>query len=162
MERPDIVVGWVLVGAFSEEEQQAVRTAQARVLRRLRRDLADYTWRTASVRRRGVALTEGRAELVTLLDVGAAERDLGEWDYAMVVTAVDLRARHRTFALGAPSQTLDTAVMLIARLDPALRNDSVSAEERKETIARRLTALQLHLFGHLVGLEHRGAPEALM
>jgi hypothetical protein len=99
-----------------------------------------------------------RAEPVDLLDAGAAERDLGGWDFALVLTAADLRARFRPFALGTPSQALGVAVLSLARLDPTLRN----AQPDPDRLADRIATLALHMLGHLNGLGHREAPEDLM
>ena len=93
-----------------------------------------------------------------MLDAGAAERDLAGWDFALVVTAADLRARFRPFALGTPSQALGVAVLSVARLDPALRD----AEPEPDRLADRVATLALHMLGHLNGLGHRDAPEAVM
>ncbi|OZC04239.1 DUF2391 domain-containing protein [Rubricoccus marinus] len=154
---PPVVVGWVLAGGLSDAQRRSVSLARKLVRDELRRALPDFDWRLPSIRRRDV-VPGARAEPVDLLDVGAAERDLGGWDFALVVTAADLRARFRPFALGTPSQALGVAVLSVARLDPVLR-DALPDPER---LADRIATLALHELGHLNGLGHRDAPEDLM
>ena len=155
--RPPVVVGWVLVGGLSDAQRRAVALARKLVRDELLRALPPFDWRLPSIRRRDV--TPGaRVEPVDLLDVGAAERDLGGWDFALVVTAADLRARFRPFALGTPSQALGVAVLSVARLDPSLRD----ATPDPDRLADRISTLALHELGHLNGLGHRDDPDDLM
>ena len=155
--RPPVVVGWVLAGGLSDPQRRATGLARKRVRDELRRALPAFDWRLPSVRRRDV-VPGARAEPVDLLDVGAAERDLAGWDFALVVTAADLRARFRPFALGTPSQALGVAVLSVARLDPTLRD----AKPDPERLADRIATLALHELGHLNGLGHRSAADDLM
>lgn len=154
---PPVVVGWVLGGGLTDAQREAVGLARSLVRDELRRALPEFDWRLPSVRRRDVA-PGVRAEPVDLLDVGAAERDLGGWDFALVVTAADLRARFRPFALGTPSQALGVAVLSVVRLDPTLRD----ATPDPARLADRIATLALHELGHLNGLTHRTDPDDLM
>ncbi|MEM1054698.1 MAG: DUF2391 domain-containing protein [Bacteroidota bacterium] len=154
---PPVVVGWVLAGGLNDAQRRAVALARKLVRDELRRALPQFDWRLPSVRRRDV-VPGARAEPVDLLDIGAAERDLGEWDFALVVTAADLRARFRPFALGTPSQALGVAVLSVARLDPTLRDASPDPDR----LADRVATLALHELGHLNGLVHRTDPDDLM
>ena len=155
--RPPVVVGWVLAGGLTDAHRRAAALARKLVRDELRRALPRYDWRLPALRRRDL-VPGARAEPVDLLDAGAAERDLGGWDFALVLTAADLRARFRPFALGTPSQALGVAVMSVARLDPSLRDASPDPDQ----LADRIATLALHMVGHLNGLGHREAPEDLM
>ena len=150
-------MGWVLAGGLTDAQRRAATLARKLVRDELRRALPEFDWRLPSIRRRDI-VPGARAEPVDLLDVGAAERDLSGWDFALVVTAADLRARFRPFALGTPSQALGVAALSVARLDPTLRDDNPDPEQ----LADRVATLALHMLGHLNGLGHREAPEDLM
>ena len=158
---PLIEVGWVLAGSISKVDVRAVQQARLRMLRFLREQFPAFMWRMPVVRRRELEQT-GKAEPVVLLDVGVAERDTRRWDYALVVTEAELQSYYKPFALGAPSQTLSVAVLSTARLDPAATLEDVDDAERRETMARRVLALALHLFGHLNDLDHRDDPADVM
>ena len=149
-------------GPLDELHREAFKEARRRVAAQLRREVPRFAWSFPLVQRRDLGAPDGTAEPVALLDAGATERRLAGWDFALVVTAADLHARHRPFALATPSQALDTAALSLARLDPGVRDRKLPPEQRRETLARRLAALALHAFGHLNGLAHTAAPTAVM
>ncbi len=159
---PAVVVGWVEAGAFDEGQRAAFKKARALVRKALRDELPGFAWSFPYVRRRDLVHATLEVEPIDLLDAGVTERRLAGWDFAFVVTASDLRARFRPFTLGTPSQALDTAALSIARLDPAVRETTMTPEERTERLAHRLAALALHAFGHLNGLDHDARPDAVM
>ena len=159
---PAVVMGWVEAGALDEVQRTAFKKARGKVRQALRDELPGFAWSFPYVRRRDLAAGTVEVEPVDLLDAGVTERRLAGWDFAFVVTAADLHARFRPFTLATPSQALDTAALSLARLDPAVRDDGVSAEERTERLAHRIAALALHAFGHLNGLDHEARPEAVM
>ena len=159
---PAVVVGWVQAGPLDETQRAALKVARQRVREVLRSELPGFAWALPLVRRKDLAPAGLRAEPVDLLDAGAAERALAGWDFALVVTAADLRARHRPFALATPALALATGALSLARLDPGLRDARRSASDRAHVMGDRLAALALHTLGHLNGLGHEDAPEAWM
>lgn len=173
---PQVVIGWVAVGALSRVQRAAVKRARALVRGHLARALPAFAWRAPLVRRESVLLAGRRAEPVELLDLGAAELERGGWDFALVVTASDLHARWRPHAFATPSGALAVGALSLARLlahphnvPPDDRSDRADADTpepgdaaRVDRLARRLAALALHTFGHLNGLAHREDPEAFM
>ena len=160
--RPQVVVGWVQAGPLDEVQREAFKQARALVRRALRRELPDFAWTFPLVRRRDLTGGAEAAEPIALLDAGATERRIAGWDFALVVTASDLHAWYRPFALATPSQALDAAVLSVARLDldPHLR--TAEPADRAASLAQRLAALTLHAFGHLNGLDHEADPAAVM
>ncbi len=160
--RPSLIeVGWVVAGRLDAVDAKALREARTRVLEQLRLHFPAYEWRMPAVTLKEVVL-QGRTPPTTLLDHGAGERDLRRWDYALVVTDTDLESHYKPFALGTPAKTINVAVLSTARIDPAASEDSLSQDDRVETLARRLTALALHLFGHLNDLPHDDDPDDFM
>ena len=159
---PAVVVGWVQAGPLDETQRAALKIARQRVREVLHRELPGFAWAFPLVRRKDLAPAGLRAEPVDLLDAGAAERALAGWDFALVVTAADLRSRYRPFALATPALALATGALSLARLDPGLRDGHRSASDRARTMGVRLAALALHSLGHLNGLGHEDAPEAWM
>ena len=159
---PAVVLGLVVAGPLDEVQRAAFKDARHTLRDVLARELPAFAWRLPVVRRKDLAPAGLRVEPVDLLDAGAAERDLAGWDFALVVTAADLEARHRPFALAAPSQALATAALSLARLDPGLRDARRSPSDRGAVVGRRLAALALHALGHLNGLGHEDEPTAWM
>jgi hypothetical protein len=76
-----------------------------------------------------------------LLEQGVQKKIERCWDFALVLTDRELRARERPFLYGAPSSALETAVLGVARF--------VDADRRPGETA----ALAQYLFGSLLGLE---------
>lgn len=71
---------------------------------------------------------------------------------------MDLSASTLSYTLALPSQLTNVAVVSTKRLDPAFWG-----EDRDEELAvRRLTALLLHSFGHLLNLPHEDDPANVM
>ncbi len=158
---PAIVVGWVLTGLFDEVDRAAIRLARSDVLRRLEEAFPAFEWRMPVVRRAELGQAR-RVEPVELLDAGVIERDANEWDFVFVVTAADLQSYFRPYALGAPAQSIDCAVLSTARLDPEMTEGDLPRDERIALLAHRIGALALHLFGHLNDAPHSEHPEDFM
>ena len=159
---PDVVVGWVQAGPLDEDQRVAFARGRELLREALRDELPGFAWSFPFVRRRDLIPGEVQVEPVDLLDAGATERRILGWDFALVVTAADLHARYRPFALAAPSQALDVGALSLARLDPIRREAQMSPEERTERFAHRIAALALHVFGHLNGLDHEARQDAVM
>lgn len=151
--RPPIEIGWVLAGAVDKVDVAAVRAAMTQVTAALEAGLPEFAWRLTLVHRREVALSVP-AEPMRLLDLGVMERDAARWDFVFVITEAPLASEERPFMLGAPSQAVDAAVLSTARLDPEFAFEKTARAKREAMLARRVTALSMHLFGHLNDLPH--------
>lgn len=152
-----VEVGWVLAGTFDEVDRHALALARTRLAEQLAAWFPGFCWRFPVVWRREIHLVSP-VEPVALLEAATDERDHGRWDFVLVVTAAALKSYYKPFALGAPSSALDAAVLSTQRLDPIVEEEQVEEEERIETLARRVTALAIHLLGHLNGLSHQDDP----
>ena len=150
--KPLVEVGFVLAGPLDRADVRAIHQARTALLERLRTLLPGFEWRMPVITRREVAAS-GHAEPVSLLDLGVQERDVQSWDFAFVVTQARLQSYFKPFTLATPSRSTSAAVLSTARLDPAAL-DVTDEEQRVDTMARRLVALALHLFGHLNDLDH--------
>ncbi len=150
---PAVVVGWVLAEPLDGADEQGARVARQRVLERLQDEFPAFHWRMPLVRRQELVSTL-TVEPADLIDAGMAERDLGGWDFCFVVTEADLTSYFRPFALATPAQSAGVAVISTARLDPERFDDTAGERERIETLARRISALALHLLGHLNDVDH--------
>ncbi|SHK44626.1 DUF2391 domain-containing protein [Rhodothermus profundi] len=156
-----VEVGWVLAGAFDEVDRRALALARARLAELVTAWFPGFCWRFPVVWRRELRATSP-VEPVELLEAATDERDHGRWDFVLVVTAAALKSHYKPFALGAPSSALDAAVLSTQRLDPIVEDEQVEESERIEIIARRVTALAMHLLGHLNGLSHQDDPVDFM
>lgn len=156
-----IELGWVLVGRFDPPDRTAIADAREAVLTTLAAEFPGFHWRMPVVERESTP-TQGREEPVTLLDLGAVDRQAKSWDFALVVTGGDLRSFYKPFALATPSRSLAVAVVSTARIDPQSSGRGAGEGERAQVMTRRLRALVLHVFGHLNGLEHGVEPGDFM
>ena len=159
--KPLIEVGWVLTGHLDAVDREAARKARGLMLGRLGEAFPAFAWKMPVLVRKELGLKE-RVEPVALIDHGAVERDAQRWDFALVVTGAELVSYYKPFALGAPSQAVNVAVLSTARVDPAATRSGADEGERADVMARRLLALALHLFGHLNDLPHSDDPEDVM
>jgi predicted Zn-dependent protease len=158
---PLIEIGWIIAGRLDDAEREALYQARDHLLAYLQKTFAGFIWRMPVVHREELVRTN-REELVVLLDYGVAERDAKHWDFAFIITDADLIGHYKPYTLGAPSRAVNVAVMSTARLDPHITSPPAASEERIATIARRMFALALHLFGHLNGLPHQEDPRSYM
>jgi hypothetical protein len=88
------------------------------------------------------------------LQIGLAEKLERGVHFLLIVTEVDLTATTLSYTLALPSQLTNVAVVSTKRLDPAFWGDA----DDEDLAVRRLTALLLHSFGHLLNLGHTDAP----
>ena len=158
---PLIEIGWVVAGPPDGVHRRALDQARDRLLAYLQKSFPGFTWRMPIVRREELVRTN-REEPVVLLDYGVAERDAKHWDFAFIVTNADLVSHYKPYALGAPSRAVSVAVMSTARLDRQTAPVATASGERLTTLANRIVALALHLFGHLNGLPHQEDPRGYM
>ncbi len=96
------------------------------------------------------------------LQIGLTEKLERGVHFLLVVTEVDLAASTLSYTLALPSQLTNVAVVSTKRLDPAFWGDETTPHAADEVTVRRLTALLLHSFGHLLNLPHTGDPANAM
>ena len=136
-----VSVGWVLAADVWDEELLAAYTlARDEVLSLLQTQFPDFEWDMPFAERR-VYAPKGALDPLPLLELGAEEKILRHWDYAIVLVPNELNPRHRIFAVGIPSSALEVAVVSTARLGG------------KDTLPERLGGLVLHMLAHLWGVE---------
>ena len=89
------------------------------------------------------------------LQIGLTEKLERGVHFLLVVTEVDLAASTLSYTLALPSQLTNVAVVSTKRLDPSFWGDDTGDDEADDaTAVRRLAALLLHSFGHLLNLSH--------
>ncbi len=142
----------MIAGDIVPQELAAIEVARDRLLGALRSALPEFEWRMPLVHRR--RLVQGsRVHPVTLLDAGAVEREVRHWDFAVVITDVELVSYYTPYALGMPARSLGVALLSTAHLEPALVH-GLETPDYQLRLSRRIEKLVLHLFGHLNGLGH--------
>ena len=100
----------------------------------------------------GPHLTPGAGNYAPLdfLEIGLAEKIERDLPFLLIVTEVDLSSSSLAYTLALPSQLTNIAILSTRRLSPEFWGDRPD----HDVAARRLTALMLHSFGHLVDLSH--------
>jgi hypothetical protein len=163
---PLVELGWVLIAPTGALSRAALEEAIGLVSGYLKASLPEFDWRMSLVVRHDSSLGVP-VEPTALLDIGVMERDAAHWDFALVVTEAPLLSHEKPFMLGAPAPLVDVAVLSTARLDPAVSGRTLltgepqagpAAGKRQDTLARRVAALVMHLFGHLNDLSHSDNP----
>lgn len=152
-----IEIGWIVVGRLDDVDFQAVEEARNNLWEYLQHTFPDFTW-SLPLQQREDLVQGHREEIVVLLDYGMTEREARHWDFAIVVTGTDLISHYKPYALGAPSRSVNVGILSTLRLDPQVAHHAASAEERISVMAHRISALVLHLLGHLNGLSHHEDP----
>ena len=144
-------------GRESERFHATVAAAVARFDAALAGE-ARLTTRTSSFT--GPHLTPGAGNYAPLdfLEIGLAEKLERRLPFLLIITEVDLASSSLAYTLALPSQLTNVAVISTKRLSPAFWGDP----DDPERAARRLAALMLHSFGHLVALEHHPDPTNAM
>ncbi|MFW6061639.1 MAG: hypothetical protein ACOC93_02410, partial [Planctomycetota bacterium] len=92
-----IEIGWVIVSDLHPSDMEGVRRGRDRALEALRETFPRFEWRMPLVQRVRPAWTASE-EPMALLDEGANERDVQHWDFALVLTRVDLRSYYKPYA----------------------------------------------------------------
>ena len=158
--RSDYVVGVMTMeaeGRDSETFQRRVTAASKRVDEELNQALGVRVDFHAF---EGPHLTPSAGAYAPLdfLQIGISEKVERGAHFLLVVTEVDLAASTLSYTLALPSQLTNVAVVSTKRLDPAFwgdgPGDSPRADLEDDVTVRRLTALLLHSFGHLLNLDH--------
>jgi hypothetical protein len=78
--------------------------------------------------------------------------------FLLVITDEDLATRTRSYSIAMPSQLTNVGIISTKRLNPAFWGDPPD----EPLLVRRLTALMLHTFGHLLNLPHRDEADNVM
>lgn len=138
---------------MSKPNRRAVERARTLTRAYLQTTFPGFNWRLPIIKRMKLSRLPSM-EAMTLLDAGSAELDRTTWDFAFVVTQADLVSHYRSRTLATPSQALGVAAISLARLDPSVGDGEMTADVREKRIAKRISALALHLFGHLNDLPH--------
>lgn len=100
----------------------------------------------------------GRYAPLDFLEIGLAEKLERDLPFLLIVTEVDLSSSSLAYTLALQSQLTNVAIISTRRLDPGFWGDAPDPERA----SRRLSALMLHSFGHLVGLRHAPRPTDAM
>ncbi len=108
----------------------------------------------------GPHLTPGAGNYAPLdfLEIGLAEKLERDLPFLIIVTEVDLSSSSLAYTLALQSQLTNIAIISTRRLDPGFWGDDPDPGRT----ARRLAALMLHSFGHLVDLHHAPDPADAM
>ena len=106
--------------------------------------------------------TAGAYAPLDFLRIGMAEKIERGVHFLLIVTEVDLAASTLSYTLALPSQLTNVAVISTKRLAPSFWGDDTTPEAGEDATARRLRALMLHSFGHLLNLDHADAPDNVM
>ncbi len=186
-ERLPLDIGVVCAGSLSTAQQDLIVAAARRLEAVLQQRFSDFRW-VLHVRNRRDIGEFSREESSQLLRQAADERDTARWDFVVLVTADELIAHYRRFALAALSRPLDAAVVSIARLQgraPEVTEQSgpnaarsapgqaskvaeqsgleaAEPEPDEATTVDRLSTLMLHAIGHLGGLSPASGAASLL
>ncbi len=108
----------------------------------------------------GPHLTPGAGAYAPLdfLAIGLAEKTERDIQFLLIVTEVDLSSSSLAYTVALPSQLTNVAVVSSKRLDPGFWGHTPEPQRA----SRRLAALLLHSFGHLLNLPHRNSPNNVM
>jgi predicted Zn-dependent protease len=148
-----IEIGWILAGRFDERDQRAAVRCRDAVRDQLASDLPEFDWHLPLVHYERVTSTV-RAEPIACLEQAAAERNLRQWDFTVLITTADLISHYRAEAMLAVSRSLAGVVVSTAGAAGDLSDVGADAENNETVLVRRLRALVLHGLGHLNGLKH--------
>ena len=92
------------------------------------------------------------------LQIGLSEKIERGINFMLILTEVDLSHTTHTYVLAYPSQLTNIGIVSAKRLWPSFWGRPPD----EQLAARRLSALLLHTFGHLLGLGHSEAPTNAM
>lgn len=145
MTKPLMSIGWLIATELSDPALgKAYQQAKTMVNELLVQQFPHFEWDMVLIQESRYP-NYGLLEPLPLLEFGVHEKLSRHWDFAIVLVPNELKARARTFTIGVPSSALETAVLSSARLGAI------------EELPEKITALALHLLGHIWGLEHGDA-----
>lgn len=159
-ERRPIEVGWLIVNRLPSSQDRALDRARGCLLEQLREAFPAFDWRVHAIRK-PEPTPRAPEEPVELLDEGVHEQEARHLDFMLVITAADLRAYYKPFALAVPSRAINTAVLSIHRL-AAEDDDTLDDAGYEDRLAGRVCALAMHLLGDLNGMPHSDEPGDVM
>jgi len=140
---PPLDIGIIIAGRMDAETRQLTTQAIRRFGQDLRHWFPGFLWRVGTTQRRDIGEFR-REESSELLRQAAEIRGADEQDVTLLITADELIARYRPFALAALSRPLDAAVISTARL--------VGNGNTTDTVVDRLATLMMHALAHIAGL----------
>ncbi len=131
---------------FSAVVAEAVRLVE----RTLEEGEIDLRIDLATLRGPHLAPRAGAYSPLDFLQIGFAEHVERRFSFLLLVTEVDLAATSKPYVLALSSPLANIAILSTKRLAP----EHWGAPDEEEIRARRLAALMLHVFGHLLNLGH--------
>lgn len=156
-----IEIGVILAGAFDPIDREAIKLAVVQVQDYLEEHLPSFRF-ALKLSRRPEIDSPVRAEPSQLLQQAVQERDAWHWDFAVVLTAAELRGNYSPYCFAALSRPLDAAAISLSLIDPIIADEDMDRHIRIEKIARRLSRLMLHALGHLSGLRQSANRDDLL
>lgn len=140
-QKPCIQVGCTLLSDTSHHAYQDIAEQSVSLLKKhLSRQFPQFEWKFTLLKRHRFP-PHGPLDPLELLESGLQEKIRFHWDYCLVLVSNELIARYRISTLGVPSSAFEVAVASCADL-----NGTHNSEQ--------LTALFLHLLGHIWGADH--------
>ena len=137
-----IEIGWIQVGGFEPNALAAIEDGRARLRDWYVDRFPAFSWRVSTIHRDRPDV--GTDEPTDLLALGAAELERSGWDFAIVVTAAELRAYQKERTHGAPSKAIGVAALSVAHLD----------DDGFDRLGPRVGAAAIHLLADLIGAPH--------
>jgi len=134
---PVLEIGILIAGEPDTVDVEAIRMARDDFEEQLRADFPVFDWRVRLVQQPEIPSPQ-IVEPVELLDHGTEQRERQHWDFVLLITSSDLRARYRPFAFSAIARSLDLAIISTSRLDPRMTDLSADEPERRAAMRRRL------------------------
>ena len=150
---PDCYTVGVMQTMVESSDEEAFSSMADKAIARFQETLTDelkISVNTFSFRGPHLTPDSGSYAAMDFLRIGLNEKIERGIDFLLIVTEVDLSASKLAYALALPSQLTNVAVISTKRLDPAFWGEEITVE----TSPRRLSALMLHSFGHLLNLAH--------
>jgi len=135
-------IGIIIAGRMDAETRQLVAQSIRRFGQDLRHWFPDFHWRIGTTQRRDIGEFR-REESSELLRQAAEIRGVDQQDVTLLITADELIAHYRLFALAALSRPLDAAVISTARL--------IGESNTSDTVVDRLATLMMHALAHIAG-----------
>jgi hypothetical protein len=154
------VVGVMTMEVEGQDSEQFNQTVAQAVVELEAAFAHEPRLRTQALAFSGPHLTPGAGKYAPLdfLEIGIAEKLERDLPFLLIVTEVDLSSSSLAYTLALPSPLTNVAIISTRRLAPEFWGDA--PDPQKTT--RRLLALMLHCFGHLVALHHDRDPANVM
>jgi hypothetical protein len=119
--KPKLVIGWIVASDLRNPELlDAYGRARTLLQTQLASQFPMFDWQMPIVERRSYA-PRGSLPPLELLELGAQEKLLRRWDYALVLVTNELQPRRRISTLGVPSRWRSTCSATCSPSTPATR-----------------------------------------